>query len=77
MKQKIIDAQFNDKNFWMMFSPTDAIEYFIPGYREYEPKIKFTIEDAAIQDRYVRHIQIWAEGEESDILFMQLKGFNK
>lgn len=61
-----------------MFNPTDALEYFIPGYKEYEAKgIKFTIEDTSIHDKYMRHIEIWAEGEEKDLLMMELKGFNK
>jgi len=37
LKQKILDAEFNDKNFWSMFDPNDALEYFIPGYKQYEP----------------------------------------
>lgn len=77
MKQKIFEQEFNDKNFWMMFSPKDALEYFCPGYQQYEPQITFTIEDRSIADRYMRHIEIWAEGEERDLLIMQLKGFNK
>lgn len=77
MKIKILDEEFNDKNFWMMFDPEDALEYFIPGYKVYEPKIKFTIEDRSIHDKYMRHIEIWAEGLEQDLLLMELRGFNK
>lgn len=77
MKQKIFEQEFNDKNFWMMFSPEDALEHFCPGYRDYLPEITFTIEDRSIADKYLRHIEIWAEGEERDLLIMQLKGFNK
>lgn len=77
MKIKILDQEFNDKNFWSMFNPQDALEYFIPGYREYEHRIKFTIEDSSIHDRYLRHIEIWAEGDERDLFVMQLRGFNK
>ena len=77
MKIKILDQEFNDKNFWMMFDPTDALEHFIPGYRQYEPKITFTIEDTNLHDKYMRHIEIWAEGEEQDLLLMELRGFNK
>lgn len=78
MKIKILDQEFNDKNFWSMFDPLDALEYFIPGYRVYEAQgIKFTIEDSSIHDRYMRHIEIWAEGEEKTLLLMELRGFNK
>lgn len=77
MKIKIVDEEFNDKNFWSMFNPDDALEYFIPGYRQYEPDITFTIEDSSIHHKYMRHIEIWAEGEEKSLLMMQLKGFNK
>ena len=77
MKTKILDQEFNDKNFWMMFDPTDALEYFIPGYKQYEPDITFTLEDSSIHDRYMRHIEIWAEGDEKTLLLMQLKGFDK
>jgi len=78
MKRKILDQEFNDKNFWMMFDPLDAIEYFCPGYKEFEAKgITFTIEDRSIHDKYMRHIEIWAEGDEKTILMMELKGFNK
>ena len=77
MKRKILDAEFNDKNFWSMFNPNDALEYFIPGYRQYEPKITFTIQDTNLHEKYMRHIEIWAEGEERDLFIMDLKGFNK
>jgi hypothetical protein len=78
MKQKILDQEFNDKNFWAMFNPQDALEYFIPGYREYESQgIKFTIEDTSIEHKYLRHIEIWAEGDEKALFTMHLKGFNK
>jgi hypothetical protein len=77
MKQKILDAEFNDKNFWSMFDPNDALEYFIPGYRQYEPDIKFTIQDTNLHDKYMRHIEIWAEGSELALFTMHLKGFNK
>lgn len=78
MKTKIFDREFNDKNFWMMFTPNDALEYFIPGYKEYQAQgITFTIEDSSIHDKYMRHIEIWAEGDERVILLMNLKGFNK
>lgn len=77
MKIKILDQEFNDKNFWAMFDPNDALEYFIPGYRDYEPNITFTIKDNTIHDKYMRHIEIWAEGDEKALLLMELKGFNK
>jgi hypothetical protein len=61
-----------------MFNPEDALEYFIPGYQQYQSKgIKFTIEDTSIMDKYMRHIEIWAEGDEKTLLLMNLKGFNK
>ena len=77
MKQKILDQEFNDKNFWAMFDPTDALEYFIPGYRQYEPDVIFTIEDTNLHDKYMRHIEIWAEGDEKSLLRMHLRGFSK
>ena len=77
MKQKILNAEFNDKNFWSMFDPTDALEYFIPGYRQYEPDVTFTIQDTNLHDKYMRHIEIWAEGDEKSLLHMHLKGFSK
>lgn len=78
MKIKILDQEFNDKNFWAMFTPTDALEYFCPGYKNYEAKgIKFTLEDSSIMDKYMRHIEIWAEGDERVLNLMVLKGWNK
>lgn len=78
LKIKILNQEFNDKNFWSMFNPQDALEFFIPGYREWESKgIKFTIEDTNIMDKYMRHIEIWAEGDEYQLNLMVLKGFNK
>ncbi len=78
MKRQILKEEFNDKNFWAMFNPEDALEYFIPGYKEWEDKgITFTIEDRSIHDKYMRHIEIWAEGDEKTLLLMELKGFNK
>lgn len=78
MKINVLKEEFNDKNFWSMFNPEDALEYFIPGYKEYQAQgIKFTIEDTSIHDRYMRHIEIWAEGDEQMLLIMKLKGFNK
>ena len=60
-----------------MFDPNDALEYFIPGYKHYEPDIKFTIQDTNLHDKYMRHIEIWAEGSELSLFTMHLKGFNK
>ena len=78
MKIQILDREFNDKNFWAMFNPNDALEHFIPGYKEFEAKgIKFTLEDSSIHDKYMRHIEIWAEGDEKALILMKLKGFNK
>jgi hypothetical protein len=78
MKTKILDREFNDKNFWMMFDPKDALEYFIPDHSQWESQgITFTLEDSSIHDRYMRHIEIWAEGDEKTLLLMQLKGFDK
>jgi hypothetical protein len=78
MKQKIKTEEFNDKNFWMMFTPTDAIEFFIPNHSEWRSKgITLTIQDLNQDHRYVRHIEIWAEGDADAILLMQIKGFDK
>ena len=77
MKQKILNAEFNDKNFWSMFDPNDALEYFIPGYRQYQPDVTFTIQDTNLHDKYMRHIEIWAEGTELSLFIMHLRGFNK
>ena len=78
MKKQILKAEFNDKNFWSMFNPDDALEYFCPGYKKWESQgITFTLEDRSIHDRYMRHIEIWAEGDERVILLMEIAGFNK
>ena len=78
MKIKILDQEFNDKNFWQMFNPKDALEYFIPTYKQYESQgITFTIEDSSIMDKYMRHIEIWAEGDEKTIILMQLRSVTK
>lgn len=77
MKIQILNEEFNDKNFWAMFDPNDALEYFIPGYKQYQPQITFTIQDTSIHDKYMRHIEIWAEGDEKTLMLMKLKGFNK
>ena len=78
MKIKILDQEFNDKNFWAMFNPNDALEHFFPGYSHYELQgIRFTIEDSSIHDKYLRHIEIWAEGDEKALNLMALRGFNK
>ena len=60
-----------------MFDTNDALEYFIPGYKQYEPDIKFTIQDTNLHDKYMRHIEIWAEGSELALFTMHLRGFNK
>ena len=78
MKIKILDQEFNDKNFWSMFSPKDALEYFIPDRSQWQALgITFTIQDTSLQDRYLRHIEIWAEGDEQTILMLILKHGNK
>lgn len=78
MKIQLIDNEFNDKNFWAMFDPNDALEYFCPGYKKWEEQgIKFTLEDRSIHDKYMRHIEVWAEGDEKTLLLMKLTGFNK
>lgn len=78
MKTKILDEEFDDKNFWSMFNPSDALEYFCPGHKEWADKgITFTLEDSSIHDKYMRHIEIWAEGDEQTLILMKLKGFNK
>jgi hypothetical protein len=78
MKTKILDQEFNDKNFWQMFDPTDALEYFLPGYQQWQTQgITFTIEDRNCHEKYMRHIEIWAEGPEQTLLLMQIKGFDK
>jgi hypothetical protein len=78
MKIKILDTEFNDKNFWQMFDSTNALEFFLPGYMSYvDQGIKFTLEDRSIHNKYMRRIEIWAEGDEKTLLLMNLKGFNK
>lgn len=78
MKIQLIDNEFNDKNFWAMFNPNDALEYFCPGYKKWEAQgIKFTLEDSSIHDKYMRHIEVWAEGDEKTLLLMKIDGFNK
>jgi hypothetical protein len=78
MKIKILDQEFNDKNFWAMFDPKSALEYFIPSLAEWQQRgITFTIEDSSIMDKYMRHIEIWAEGDEKTLILMQLKSVTK
>jgi hypothetical protein len=78
MKIKVLDREFNDKNFWQMFDPNSALEYFIPTCGHWQQQgITFTLEDSNIIDKYMRHIEIWAEGDEKTLLTMTLKGFNK
>ena len=69
MKIKILDREFNDKNFWDMFDPASALEFFIPTYQRWESKgVKFTLEDSNIHDKYMRHIEVWAESEDELVL---------
>lgn len=69
MKIKILDQKFNDKNFWQMFDPASALEYFIPTHKHWESKgVKFTLEDTNLQDKYLRHIEIWVESEDDIVL---------
>jgi hypothetical protein len=78
MKIQLVDNEFNDKNFWAMFNPTDALEYFCPGYKRWEAQgIKFTLEDRSIHNKYMSHIEVWAEGDEKTLILMKLTGFNK
>jgi hypothetical protein len=52
-----------------MFDPTSALEYFIPTHQRWESKgVKFTLEDTNIHDKYMRHIEVWAECEDAAIL---------
>jgi hypothetical protein len=69
MKIKILDQEFNDKNFWQMFDPKSALEYFIPRSSHWQQQgITFTLEDRSIMDRYLRHIEIWAESPNESLL---------
>lgn len=78
MKVKILDREFNDKNFWLMFTPNDALEYFCPGYQHFQSQgVEFTLKDSSIHDKYCRHIEIWAEGDDRVIDLVMLKGWNK
>lgn len=78
MKIQIMNQEFNDKSFWMMFTPPDALEYFVPTHKKWEAQgIIFTLEDSNIHDKYMRHIEIWAEGDEKVLNLMILSGVNK
>jgi len=79
MKVKILDQEFNDKNFWQMFDPKSALEYFIPTCEYWQSRgVVFTLEDTTIIDKYMRHIEIWAETQEESVLTeLALRGFNK
>ena len=69
MKIKILDQEFNDKNFWEMFDPRSALTYFIPQHQRWESRgVKFTLEDTNLIDKYMRHIEIWAESEDESVL---------
>ena len=75
MKIKILDQEFNDKHFWMMFDPKSALTHFIPSHSEWEQQgITFTLEDRSLIDKYMRHIEIWAEGDDLVLDLMLLKG---
>jgi hypothetical protein len=52
-----------------MFDPASALEYFIPTHKHWESKgVKFTLEDSNLQDKYLRHIEIWVESEDDIVL---------
>jgi hypothetical protein len=75
MKIKILDREFNDKSFWMMFDTPSALDYFIPtNQRWVDQGIKFTLEDTNNVNKYMRHIEIWAEGDEKVLDLMLLSG---
>ena len=70
MKTKILDAQFNDKNFWSMFDPGSAIDYFIPKAPQYRAQgVEFTISDLS-EEKYIRDIEIWAEHSNPAVITM-------
>ena len=78
MKQLIHKLTFNDKNFWQMFTPSEAIDYFMPDRAQWESQgVEFTIEDHNQHDRYIRDIELWAEGADNIILMLVLKHGNK
>lgn len=69
MKVKILDREFNDKNFWMMFDPKSALDYFINDVAQWQQRgVKFTLEDSNIADKYMRRIEIWAESDNDKLL---------
>jgi hypothetical protein len=74
MKILIDTHEFNDKSFWMMFDPPQALDHFVPTHGNWESQgVEFTLEDHS-QDKYLRKIEIWAEGDEKILLLMKLTG---
>jgi hypothetical protein len=78
MKVKIAEYHFNDKNFWMMFTPGEAIDYFITDSDHWRSHgISFSIEDRNHMDKYLRQLEIWAEGPEKPLLMLIMSMENK
>jgi hypothetical protein len=77
MKIKLDTYEFNDKSFWMMFDPPGALDHFVPNNAHWQQRgIAFTLEDSS-QDKYLRKIDVWAEGDEKTLILMKLSGVNK
>jgi hypothetical protein len=73
MKQRIFHNEFNDKNFWQMFDPNNAIEFFMPNrelvFNWFKAKGGvITIEDSSIHDKYMRNIEIWVEHPDPTVI---------
>ncbi len=74
MKILLDTYEFNDKSFWQMFDPPGALDHFVPTHCHWESQgIEFTLEDSS-QDKYLRKIQVWAEGDEKTLILMKLNG---
>jgi hypothetical protein len=77
MKILVDTYEFNDKSFWMMFDPPGALDYFVPTHAKWESQgVEFTLKDKS-QDKYLRKIDVWAEGDEKTLILMKLSGVNK
>lgn len=68
MKIKLQHHTFNDKNFWNHHTEQDAVRVFIPDSAKWEKRgVRFNCKDHS-EDRYIRDIEITAEGADNQTL---------
>lgn len=72
MKVKLNTYEFNDKSFWMMFDPPEAIDYFYPNNAKWQRQgVQFSIQDSS-EHKYIRKIELWAEHEDETVITTML-----